>query len=220
MSVVEALAREVGSLGKALGSLTQSEWEAPTRCEPLTVRELAAHMARGAIRIEEMLAAKPIDDEPEKDAVTYFQFDADAEAPVIASRARTVAAEVGDGPAMVRFWNEHWSRALRAARATDPARVGPSVFGTMRLDEYLKTRVVEVVIHHIDVDDALGHEPHPDAEALELCGDVLRGMLGTDLRKTGMDDVRFALVGTGRAALADAERSYLGPLADRFPLFH
>lgn len=220
MSVVEALAREVGSLGRALRKLSAGEWSTPTRCEPLTVLQLTAHMARGASRIEEMLAADAVDDEPEKDAVTYFQYDADAEAPLIAARAQDVAADIGDGPAMVAYWDEHWSRALRGARAADPARVGPTVFGTMRLDEYLKTRIVEVVIHHFDLDDALGHDVHPDPGALGLCGDVLRGLLGTDLRKAGMDDVRFAYVGTGRAPLSDEERAYLGPLADRFPLFH
>jgi hypothetical protein len=77
---------------------------------------------------------------------------------------------------------------------------------------------VEVVVHHMDVDDALGIEPHPDAKALEIVGDVLRGLLGTDLRPVGMEDVRFVLVGTGRAPLEQPEREYLGPLVEKFPL--
>jgi hypothetical protein len=47
---------------------------------------------------------------------------------------------------------------------------------------------------------------------------VLRGLLGADLRPLGVDEVRFALAGTGRADLTDAERGVLGPLADSFPL--
>ena len=48
MSVVDALAREVGSVGQLLHTLKPKQWEQPTRCPPMNVRELAAHMLRGA----------------------------------------------------------------------------------------------------------------------------------------------------------------------------
>jgi uncharacterized protein (TIGR03083 family) len=216
--VVEALAREVGSVGKVLHKLTPTQWAAPTRCEPMTVLDLVAHMVRGADRIVEMCSAEPIDDEPEKDAVTYFRYDPDAEGPTIVARAQQVAAETGDGAAMTARWDAGWSKALQIARVTAPDSVRPSVFGTMLLEEYLKTRILEVTVHHLDLDDGIGHEPHPDARALELTGDVLRGLLGTDLRPVGMDDLRFALTGTGRADLTEEERAFLGPLAAGFPL--
>jgi len=218
MAVVDALAREVGDVGQLLHLLKSKQFEQPTRCPPLTVRELAAHMLRGALRIQEMIAAGPIDDEPEKDAITYFQYDAADEAPVIARRAQEASAAFPQN--LAAAWDVEWTKALQRARnnvGDDP--VLPSVFGTIRLTEYLKTRIVEVVIHHMDLDDALGKKPHPDAKALEICGDVLRGLLGTDLRPLGIDDVRFALVGTGRAPLNDKEREILGPLAEKFPLF-
>jgi len=218
MSVVDALAREVGDVSKLLHSLKPEGWGKPTRCTPLTVRELAAHMLRGAVRIQEMIDAGPVDSEPEKDGVTYFQFDSAAEAPVIARRAQESSAAFPED--LAKAWDVEWTTSMQRARAIledDP--VLQTVFGLMRMSEYLRTRCVEVVIHHIDLDDALGKKPHPDAGALEATGDVLRGLLGTDLRPAGMDDVRFALVGTGRAQLNDEERGYLGPLADRFPLF-
>jgi uncharacterized protein (TIGR03083 family) len=219
MAVVDALAREVGSVGQLLHTLKPKQWELPTRCAPLTVRELSAHMLRGAVRIEEMLDAGPVDTEPEKDAITYFQFDSTDEGPVIVKRAQEAAAAF---PAdLARTWDLEWTKELQRARTNigdDP--VLQNVFGLIRLTEYLKTRCVEVVIHHMDVDDALGKKPHPDPGALEIVGDVLRGLLGTDLRPLGVDDVRFALVGTGRAPLNDDERQLLGPLAEKFPLFH
>jgi uncharacterized protein (TIGR03083 family) len=216
--VVEALAREVGNVSKLLHSLDGEDWQKPTRCPPLTVRELAAHCLRGAARIQEMIAAGPIDSEPERDGVTYFQFDSASEAPIIARRAQESAAAF---PAdLAKSWDVEWTKSLQRARGIlgeDP--VLHTVFGLMRMSEYLRTRCVEVVIHHMDLDDSLGKKPHPDPGALEAVGDVLRGLLGTDLRPLGMDDVRFALVGTGRAQLSDDERAMLGPLADRFPLF-
>jgi uncharacterized protein (TIGR03083 family) len=198
--------------------LKPKQWELPTRCAPLTVRQLSAHMLRGARRLQEMLDAGPVDAEPERDAITYFQFDAAGEAPLIVKRAQEVAASLPGDPA--RAWDLEWTTSLQRARmhlGDDP--VLPNVFGLIRLSEYLKTRIVEVVIHHMDLDDALGKKPHPDPGALEITGDVLRGLLGTDLRPLGVDDVRFALIGTGRAPLNDDERRMLGPLAQKFPLF-
>lgn len=219
MTVVDALAREVGSVAKALHRLKGADWERPTRCAPMSVKDLVAHMARGGARIVEMTAQDPIDDEPEKDGVTYFRYDAAAEAPSILKRAQGDASAV-ETRDMPRYWDESWSKGLRAARdaIAKGDAVYPGLFGSMRITEYLRTRAVEVVVHHLDLDDALGHDPHPDAEALEIVGDVLRGLLGTDLRGAGVDDVRFALIGTGRAPLNERERGMLGPLADLFPL--
>ena len=218
MAVVDALAREVGSVGQLLHTLKPTQLEQPTRCPPMNVRDLAAHMMRGALRLEEMLAAGSVDEEPQKDAITYFQFDSASEAPVILKRAQEAAASLP--PDLAKAWDLEWTKALQRARMyinDDP--VLPNVFGLIRLTEYLKTRCVEVVIHHMDLDDALGRKLHPDKEALEITGDVLRGLLGTDLRPVGVDDVRFALIGTGRAQLNDDERHVLGPLAAKFPLF-
>jgi uncharacterized protein (TIGR03083 family) len=216
--IVDALAREVGNVSRLLHSLKSDDWAKPTRCPPLTVRELAAHMLRGAVRIEEMIAAGPVDSEPERDGMTYFRFDSASEAPVIAKRAQEASASFPDD--LAKAWDIGWTKALQGARAIlsdDP--VLPTIFGLMRMSEYLRTRCVEVVIHHMDLDDALGKAPHPDPGALEAVGDVLRGLLGTDLRPVGVDDVRFALVGTGRGTLNDDERQLLGPLAANFPLF-
>jgi hypothetical protein len=105
-----------------------------------------------------------------------------------------------------------------ARELTEANPVVRSPFGTLRLREYVRTRCVEVAIHSMDLRAALGMAPDPTPEGLEAACDVLRGLLGTDLRRLGMDEVRFALAGTGRAELSAAEREMLGPLADSFPL--
>jgi uncharacterized protein (TIGR03083 family) len=216
MAVVDALAREVGSVGQLLHTLKPKQWELPTRCPPMNVRELAAHMLRGAGRIQEMLDGGPVEAEPERDGTTYFQ--SVTVSNEIVKRAQEASASFpGD---LAKAWDLEWTKALQRARMyTNEDPVLRNVYGLMRLSEYLKTRCVEVVIHHMDLDDALGRNLHPDARALEIVGDVLRGLLGTDLRPVGVDDVRFALIGTGRAPLNDDERQLLGPLADKFPLF-
>ena len=218
MAVVDALAREVGNVSKLLHALKGDEWQSPTRCEPLSVRQLASHMLRGGLRIQEMVAAGPLDEEPEKDGVTYFTYDPAKQAPFVVSSAQEASSSFPSD--LAKAWDIEWTKSLQRARVhlgEDP--VYRTIFGTIRLSEYLRTRAVEVVIHHMDLDEALGKDPHPDPGALEVVGDVLRGLLGTDLRPVGVDDVRFALIGSGRAPLSDDERSLLGPLADSFPLF-
>src|SRR5438445_6775598 len=113
MAVVDVLAREVGTVGQLLHVLKPKQWELPTRCAPLTVRELTAHMLRGAVRIEEMLDAGPVDTEPEKDAITYFQFDATDEGPVIVKRAQEAAANFAAD--LARAWDLEWTKALPGA---------------------------------------------------------------------------------------------------------
>jgi uncharacterized protein (TIGR03083 family) len=217
-AALEALACEVERAGALLDTLKPDDWSQPTRCPPMTVFELAAHAWRGGIRINEMLEAGPVESEPEKDGATYFRYDPAAIAAGVVERAQAVARGL-DPATFARDWRTGWDAALGRARATlesdDPVVTG--VFGLIRLSEYLRTRIVEVTVHHLDLRDALGLEPDPDPGALEATGDVLRDLLGTDLRSR-VDDLRFVLTGTGRAPLDDAERSILGPLADRFPL--
>jgi uncharacterized protein (TIGR03083 family) len=218
MAVVDALAREVGNVSKLLHSLKHDEWSKPTRCKPLTIRELASHVTRGGVRIQEMIDGGPVDTEPELDGVTYFQYDPAAQAPRVVSSAQEAAQSF---PAdLAKTWDTEWTKALQRAREhLGEDLVYRTIFGLIRLSEYLRTRCVEVAIHHMDLDDALGKQPHPDPGAIEAVGDVLRGLLGTDLRPVGVDDVRFALIGSGRAPLSEDERALLGPLADKFPLF-
>jgi uncharacterized protein (TIGR03083 family) len=215
----EALEAEVARVAGFLDGLSADEWLRPTRCPPMTVLDLAAHAWRGGIRINEMLDAGAVDEEPEKDGATYFQYDPAAIAAQVVRRAQETSASL-DARTFPQAWRGGWAQALGRVRDTlvheDP--VLPGVFGTIRLTEYLRTRCVEVTIHHMDLRDAVGADPDPSPQGLEATCDVLRDLLGTDLRPLGMDDVRFALVGTGRGELTAAERAMLGPLSDSFPL--
>ena len=216
---VDALAAEADRTGAFLTGLTAGDWERPTRCAPLDVRELAVHALRGAYRILDSLAGPRLEGEPEKDAVTYWNYDPAVVGSGVVDRAKQESQARPPDADVAAEWLEAWRKAIDAARATledDP--LIPAVPGLTRLSEFLKTRCIEVCIHTMDLRDALGLEPDPDPACLEVVCDVLRGLLGTDLRPRGVDEVHFALVGTGRAPLSDDERAMLGPLADSFPL--
>jgi uncharacterized protein (TIGR03083 family) len=215
----DALEAETTRLGELLFSLTSEDWAAPTRCPPLNVRELAVHTLRGAYRIIDTFAADPLEGEPEKDAVTYWRYDPAAVGKGVVDRAKAESEARAPDADIASEWRDSWTKALMVAReGAEDDRLIPAIPGTTRLREFLKTRCIEVTIHGMDLRNALGLDPDPSAAGLEVACDVLRGILGTDLRPLGMDDVRFALVGTGRAQPSDAELEMLGPLADSLPL--
>jgi uncharacterized protein (TIGR03083 family) len=216
---VDALEAETVRTASFLAGLTAEDWPRPTRCPPLSVRELAVHALRGAYRILDTLAAPPREGEPEKDAVTYWRYDVAKVGQGVVERAQAESDDRAPDADIAAEWGEAWAKALVAARAAaDDDPLVNAIPGTIRLREFLKTRCIEVGVHTMDLRDALGLAPDPSLACLEAIGDVLRGVLGADLRPLGMDDVRFALVGTGRGELSAAEREMLGPLADSFPL--
>ena len=216
--VVAALRAEIERVSTLLESLPPADYGRETRCPPMRLHELVAHTLRGGVRIQDMIEAGPVETEPEKDGATYFQYDASTGA-VVVERAFQAAKEY-PVETLFKRWNDEWATSLDGAEAllAKDDLVYPSVLGLIKLSEYLRTRAVEVVIHHMDMRDALGIDPDPDPAALDVVCGVLANLLGTDPRALGMEGVRFALVGTGRAALADQERSMLGPLSERIPV--
>jgi len=96
-----------------------------------------------------------------------------------------------------------------------------STFGpVLTLDEYLRTRVLEVTVHRMDLEDALGLPSWGTDSAVSIVDDILVGLLGTEPpRSLDWDVVDFMATGTGRRELTDAERTKLGVrLSKRFPL--
>lgn len=217
--IAGALAAETERVAAFLSGLTPEDWAKPTRCAPLTVRELAVHALRGAYRIIDTLSRPALEGEPERDGVSYFRYDAAAVGKGVVDRAMAESKDRAADADIAAEWNAMWDRAIAVARdhaADDP--LISAVPGTIRLREFLRTRCVEVTIHAMDLRDAAGLGPDPTPDGLEAACDVLRGLLGKDLRPLGVDEVRFALTGTGREKLTDDERELLGSLGDRFPL--
>jgi hypothetical protein len=116
-------------------------------------------------------------------------------------------------------WDELWPRTLDTARQADRSRIVVTWGPATTFDEYLKTRVLEITVHRMDLEDALGRKGWGTDLAVSIVDDILEGLLGeqppSDLE---WDVVDFIETGTGRRPLTASERAILGPLADRFPL--
>jgi uncharacterized protein (TIGR03083 family) len=216
---VEALRQECREVSAILAGLTEEDDAKPTRCPAWNVKELVGHLYRDVERIPAALASRP-DSEATHDAVTYWRaYDPAVDSPGVADRAKEVAQRYPTGRELADAWNELWPGALDAAGAADPTRLVVTWGPVMTLEELLKTRVLEVTVHRMDLEDALGRKGWGTDLAVSIVDDILEGLLGeqppSDLE---WDVVDFIEAGTGRRPLTDEERSILGPLANRFPL--
>jgi hypothetical protein len=138
----------------------------------------------------------------------------------VAARAKDVAARYASGRDLGAAWDELWPATLNRASAADRARVVVTIGPVLTLEEYLKTRVLEVTVHRMDLEDALGRRGWGTDTAVSIVDDILVGLLGTEPpRSLDWDVVDFIDVGTGRRELTEPERAKLGVrLSKRFPL--
>ncbi|MEU8299797.1 maleylpyruvate isomerase N-terminal domain-containing protein [Micromonospora sp. NPDC048909] len=220
METVRAAFRdECARLGEVLRGLAEADLDRPTDCRPWTVRELLAHVRTGAGRLTDMLAA-PAPDRAEVNAAGYFgapKFTSDVDAARIDSGRRE--ARQLDGPALVADFDRAW-RAADAAVAVAPAdRVVRTRHGdAMSLTEFLRTRVVEVGVHGLDLAAALHREPWFTPAAAEVVADLLAGGRPVPV-ELGWDRLTLIRKATGRAPLTDRERAVVDAAGFRWLSF-
>jgi uncharacterized protein (TIGR03083 family) len=216
---LEALAEECEEVSKIVLDLLEDDFDRPTRCTAWNVKELLGHMYRDVDRTNTALASLP-PPEATHDAVTYWtSYDPVTDGRDIADRAKELAGQFGSGTQLAESWDQMWRRAVRAAGKADRARLVATWGPVTTLEEYLRTRVLEVTVHRMDLEDALGRKGWGTDRAVSIVDEILEGLLGreppSDLE---WDVVDFIEAGTGRRELTGGERKILGPLAGRFPL--
>lgn len=206
MSGAEAFRVEAGALLAALGDLTGSDWERPTRCTPWRVRDVTGHVITVLSRVPEMVAA-PAPQRPDTDAAGYYRgdhrFSAEANADrVRAAQSREVsAAELASAVRAV----------LGACRSEPAGRVVRTRHGdAMLLTCFVTTRLVEVAVHGLDLADALDRPPWLTTAAI---GHLLELLFGPTWRASvaglGWDPVTVVRRATGRGPVTPAERRAL-----------
>ena len=176
-------------------------------------------MYRDVDRLGTALAA-PSDLSVEEDGVSYWRtYDPVADGPDIADRAKEIADGYATGADLARAFDEMWPERVAAAGEADPSRSVQTFGPVLRVDEFLKTRVLELVVHRFDLLEALGRDRVVDPRAAEVVLAVLDGLLGEGRPAAlGWTDVEYIEAGTGRRPISAEERATLGGLAERFPL--
>lgn len=216
---VSVLETELQAVEDTFRGLTQDEWESSTRLEPVdtslrhwTVFELAGHFDI-SIGLSRMLMADPQEGQPGRDRVSFFIFPRSEVAPVVYDYAfKMVEGKTAlDMPDVLQ---ETFTRTIEGARANPPDLIGPGYYALMRLDEFVTSRVVEAVVHGIDLTDALSRETMATPEGIAITAEILDELLArrtvagrpSDLS----DDLLWIRAASGRTAHPDARLPLIG----------
>ncbi|MFC9927759.1 maleylpyruvate isomerase N-terminal domain-containing protein [Streptomyces sp. NPDC127190] len=208
----EALSAVVAELGD------EESW-LPTDCTGWAVRDLVFHCLGDAQRALVALHT-PASGPADRDAVSYWQeWRPDGVGAANGRRwARVSASMFLDWGQLRGLFLETLAAAAGAADGVGPGRHVATQGHVLTAGDLLLTLAVEATVHHLDLTAALPLAPGPSPEGLAAVRATLDGLLG----RPGLpewSDRHYARVGTGRAALTEAERTALGAAADRFPLF-
>ena len=224
-AVEGALESAYRSVTTVADGLSDADLMLPSRCAGWAVGDVLYHQlldARRALRA----FASPATDPPDVDAVSYWRpYGPDsgehealgaAQAAAHARHVRIVASAYPPGT-LAWEWRETAAAACRAARACPHPAVATQGHALSTAD-FIATLAVEAAVHYLDLTAGLPSAPPPDPASLALVRQVLDGLLGTPM-PGDWDDATYALKGTGRVPVTGAERSAIGELADRLPLF-
>jgi uncharacterized protein (TIGR03083 family) len=169
-AITRGYADAAGFFCRTVGAVGPDRWDGPG-LDQWSMRSLVGHGARALSLVEAYL--KPEGD-PSPDAVmpvtpagaaTY------ADPAAITQRGVAAGEALGDDPAAEV--ERLAARALTVIAEAGPRAVSDTPFGVFALGDYLRTRIVELVTHGIDVARALG-QPDP----IEVPAGAMRVALG------------------------------------------
>ncbi len=221
---VQLLGSELVRVEQAFRGLTSSDWRRPTLLQPpvdtlppWTIFELAGHLDI-AVGVTRMLISSQQDSQVGRDRVSFFIFPRSQVAPVFYDYAYTMVEGKSPGQ-MADVLAETFTRTIDEARATSPDVVGKFEFDDgdetlMRLREFVPSRMVEAVVHGLDLTDALGQDPVATPEGVAMTASIFDELLA---RRTVpgrpadlTDDMAWVRAASGRSPHADPRLPLLG----------
>jgi uncharacterized protein (TIGR03083 family) len=169
-----AMAAQHAALDEAVALLPAEAFSAPTRLGSWSVAELVAHIGLDMAAVGRYLDGEP-GGKAGIDAAGYALRCA-AESAGVDERVRLASAEAR--PAELRgFVRDARLRADAAAAAAPEGFVVPARLGSIALADYLATRVVEAVVHALDLAAATDRDVPLDADATGVAVRVLAAAL-------------------------------------------
>ena len=176
------------------------------------VREVASHFDI-SIGLTLALIEGQDDVQPARDRTSFFINPRSETAPVVYEYAYLNLAGYGKDPIHERVV-QTFEQTISRCRTTAPDLVGPGYFAPMRLDEFVASRIVEAVVHGIDVTQALGRTPVAGPDAVAFTASILDDLLAR--RTVGTrppdlaDDLAWVRAASGRADHADNRLPLIG----------
>jgi uncharacterized protein (TIGR03083 family) len=220
--VLAAFDAESRRLAEVADGLDEASFARPSPCVPWTAGELLFHVQMTVERVGAMLAEPAPDGSGLVDAPRYYRADQRFSAAVnderIASGQRGAAGLSGTGQ-RARAFREARDRAWALVSQAPPGRVVRTRHGDrMLLAEFLRTRVLELAVHGLDLAVAVGRAPWLTRQAASVTSDLLLAAADSArLREAaGWDQVMLIAKLTGRLPLTAAEADLAGSLGVRW----
>jgi len=217
--VIGTLEAELTTVADVFAGLTPEQWRRSTLLVPVdpdlpkwTVLELAGHFDI-AIGLTRMLIAGQEDAQPARDRTSFFINPRSETGPVVYAYAYTMVEgkTPGDMPGVLA---ETFAKTISEARAVPASLVGPGYFAPMRADEFAASRIVEAVVHGIDLAQALGIPYFAAPDGIAATAAILDDLLArrtTGRRPAGLsDDLEWILAASGRAPSDDNRLPLIG----------
>jgi hypothetical protein len=218
-TTIDTLADELARIEATFRGLTGPEWATSTRLVPVdpdlphwTVFELAGHFDI-SIGLTRMLIDGLGEERPARDRTSFFINPRSETGPVVYGYAYTMVE--GKTPAdMPGVLADTFGKTIEEARSVPASAVGPGYFAPMQVDEFVASRVVEAVVHGLDLTQALGRDPIGTPQGIALTASILDDLLAR--RTVGRrpadlaDDLAWVLAASGRAEHPDNRLPLIG----------
>lgn len=215
---MDLFSRSWAALRAAVAELPDQDFERPSGCTGWLVRDLVCHLVIDAQDVLITLVT-PAEAEPTRNAITYWNVAGTpptGDDPLDALIVRLAAAY--EEPWLLKFHlDDVGSAAGRAAELADPSTRVSTQDQVLTAGDYLSAYVLEWTLHHLDLIAHLPNAAEPPAESLARTREMLEEIAGAPF-PTSWSDKDALLVGTGRRAPTDAEKTELGELAAKLPL--
>jgi hypothetical protein len=218
-AIISILDAELAAVAGTFAGLSAADWQRPTKLAPVdpdltpwTIFELAGHFDI-SIGLTRMLVDGRDGSQPGRDRTSFFINPRSETAPVVYNYAFTMVdgKQPGDMPQIL---TETFAGALAGARSVPADTVGPGYFAPMRIDEFVPSRIVEAVVHGIDLAQALGTGTFATPDGIAVTAAILDDLLArrtTGARPAGYaDDLDWILAASGRTSTIDVRLPLIG----------
>ena len=194
--IKEAFTQAARYFAESVARVGPTQWDNPA-LGIWTVRDLVGHTSRSITRVEEFGTQRAERADIASAAHHYHvSLASDGVDDAIAQSGRVAGGELGDDPASVV--RDAVERVLPLVAATPEDAIIAYTNGGIRIGHYLQTRVLELTIHALDLNAAIGAEVEPPREALLETLHLL-----ADLAADSGHGGALALAATGRGVLPD-----------------
>lgn len=197
MGTASSFSRAADAFVDLVRGIRSEQWDAPG-LGVWDVRSLVGHTTRALITVRDYLELDPANQVDMETAGDYYGqiYLVYTNPQAIAQRGVDAGVALGDDP--VGRIEALKARALELILAQEPSRLVSLGGMGIPLDEYLRTRVFELVVHSIDIARATGQKTLLDPDLIEESAALAGGIAA---RKGDGEQVLMAL--TGRETLPE-----------------